>query len=104
MTNPQSGVIRPPQTDTQVINQKLGPYLHFLQMNGIPTPAKAELRILLYTIIYSEFKGLQNQALEQQWEKLRSNMPKLQKAVERIDAEEKAQEITPVIEKEEDNA
>lgn len=84
------GLYRPPMSDQQVIDQKFGGFKHFLQLNGIPTPTTAELRILLYSQLYVDFKQAVREHQERERDKI-LNDPRLPEALRLLEEKEKAE-------------
>lgn len=80
---------RPVMSDQQAIERILGGYIQFLQMNGIPTPSKAELRMLMYEKLVSDYMKIITQQETKELEMLKSNLPRLKRAAELVDAEDR---------------
>jgi len=91
---PQSGgaIQRVAITDEQAIQRSLGNFLNFLRMNGIPTPSKAEARMLLYSQLYVDWKmQIQNQQ-QKLMENIQKDLPRVQQGLQMLDEKEKAAE------------
>lgn len=58
-----SGIVIP-KSDQQVIDMFLGGFFAYLRNNGIPTPDKGLCRFIVYMNLFSDFKELVKQNLE----------------------------------------
>jgi hypothetical protein len=91
IVSPQGQAVssRPAMSDQQAIEVVLGNYIKFLQHNGIPTPSKAELRMLLYEKCYTDFIKVMREQEQEQLAQLKDNLPRLQRAAAIVDEEDR---------------
>jgi hypothetical protein len=72
---------RKQHTDEEAINAHFSQYKGWLQANGIPTPTKAEFRMMLYSSLYVEFQKQVKNFQDSMLENLREQLPQVQQAM-----------------------